>query len=134
MSDFKKINPSDINESIFDLIGKDWALVTSGNSDKFNTMTISWGGAGIMWGKPVAFTFIRPQRYTFEFIENNGYYTMSFLTKNTVTHSSFAVQRAAEILTKLPKQVLHLLLQRTVFHTLQRLNLYLYVKRCTHNF
>ena len=78
MSDFKKINPSDINESIFDLIGKDWALVTSGNSDKFNTMTISWGGAGIMWGKPVAFTFIRPQRYTFEFIENNDYYTMSF--------------------------------------------------------
>lgn len=78
MSDFKKINPSAINESVFDLIGKDWALVTSGNSDKFNTMTISWGGAGIMWGKPVAFTFIRPQRYTFEFIENNGYYTMSF--------------------------------------------------------
>ena len=64
MSDFKKINASDINESVFDLIGKDWALVTSGNSDKFNTMTISWGGAGIMWGKPVAFTFIRPQRYT----------------------------------------------------------------------
>ena len=34
MSDFKKINPSAINESVFDLIGKDWALVTSGNSDK----------------------------------------------------------------------------------------------------
>ncbi len=78
MSDFKKINPSEINESIFDLIGKDWALVTSGTPDKFNTMTISWGGAGIMWGKPVAFTFIRPQRYTYEFMEKNGFYTMSF--------------------------------------------------------
>ena len=78
MSEFKKINASDINESVFDLIGKDWALVTSGSADNFNTMTISWGGAGIMWGKPVAFTFIRPQRYTFEFIEKNDYYTMSF--------------------------------------------------------
>ena len=78
MADFKKINPTDISESIFDLIGKDWALVTSGNAEKFNTMTVSWGGAGIMWGKPVAFTFIRPQRYTFEFTEKSGYYTMSF--------------------------------------------------------
>lgn len=78
MSSFKEILPSQISENIFDLIGKDWALVTSGNSEKFNTMTVSWGGAGIMWGKPVAFTFIRPQRYTFEFTEKNEYYTMSF--------------------------------------------------------
>jgi flavin reductase (DIM6/NTAB) family NADH-FMN oxidoreductase RutF len=78
MSVFKEIKPTEINENILKLIGDDWALVTSGCEEKFNTMTISWGGAGIMWGKPVAFTFIRPQRYTFEFIENNGYYTMSF--------------------------------------------------------
>lgn len=75
---FKEITPSEIKENPFDLIGRDWALVTSGSKDKFNTMTISWGGTGIMWGKPVAFTFIRPQRYTFEFMENNDYYTMSF--------------------------------------------------------
>ncbi len=78
MADFKEISASEVTQNIFDLIGKDWALVTSGNADKFNTMTISWGGAGIMWGKPVAFTFIRPQRYTFEFTEKNDYYTMSF--------------------------------------------------------
>lgn len=78
MANFKEISASEITQNIFDLIGKDWSLVTSGNADKFNTMTISWGGAGIMWGKPVAFTFIRPQRYTFEFIEANGFYTMSF--------------------------------------------------------
>lgn len=78
MAKFKEISAFEITQNIFDLIGKDWALVTSGNADKFNTMTISWGGAGIMWGKPVAFTFIRPQRYTFEFMEANGFYTMSF--------------------------------------------------------
>ncbi len=78
MSTFREITPSEITNNPFDLIGKDWALVTSGDADKFNTMTVSWGGVGIMWGKPVTYTFIRPQRYTFEFMENNGYFTMSF--------------------------------------------------------
>ncbi|MEE0913610.1 MAG: flavin reductase [Ruminococcus sp.] len=78
MATFKEITPSEITNNPFDLIGKDWALVTSGNSDKFNTMTVSWGGVGIMWGKPVTYTFIRPQRYTFEFMEKNGYFSMSF--------------------------------------------------------
>ena len=78
MSSFKKISAGDITANPFDLIGKDWALVTCGDKEKFNTMTVSWGGVGIMWGKPVAFTFIRPQRYTFGFMETNGYYTMSF--------------------------------------------------------
>lgn len=78
MATFREISPSEIKNNPFDLIGKDWALVTSGTADKFNTMTVSWGGVGIMWGKPVTYTFIRPQRYTFEFMENNGYFSMSF--------------------------------------------------------
>lgn len=75
---FKEINPNQICDNTFQLIGKDWALVTAGDKEKFNTMTVSWGGVGIMWNKPVAFTFIRPQRYTYEFIENGDYFTMSF--------------------------------------------------------
>lgn len=82
MSVFKEILADKITSNPFDLIGKDWALVTSGNKDRFNTMTVSWGGVGIMWGKPVTFTFIRPQRYTFEFMENNEYFSMSFFEEN----------------------------------------------------
>ena len=41
-------------------------------------MTVSWGGVGIMWGKPVAFVFIRPQRYTKTFIDNNDSFSLSF--------------------------------------------------------
>ena len=82
VSAFKEITPKEITNNPFELIGDDWALVTSGSKDKFNTMTVSWGGVGIMWGKPVAFTFIRPQRYTFEFTENNNYYTMSFFDES----------------------------------------------------
>lgn len=82
MSAFKEINPKEITNNPFELIGDEWALVTSGSKDKFNTMTVSWGGVGIMWGKPVTFAFIRPQRYTFEFIEKNGFFTMSFFEES----------------------------------------------------
>lgn len=78
MSTFKEIKADKISGNIFDLIGRQWMLVTGGTPEKFNTMTASWGGAGILWGKPVAFSFIRPQRYTFKFLEDNDYYTLSF--------------------------------------------------------
>ncbi|MCH5303709.1 MAG: flavin reductase family protein [Ruminococcus sp.] len=78
MSEFKEISVSEINNNPFDLIGKDWALVTAKNGDGCNTMTASWGGVGIMWNKPVAFTFIRPQRFTYGLIENEEYFTLSF--------------------------------------------------------
>ena len=65
-------------ENAFDLIGKEWMLVTAGTEDKFNTMTASWGGVGILWNKPVAFIFIRPERYTHDFIEQNERVTLSF--------------------------------------------------------
>lgn len=77
---FKKINASEINENSFKLIGKDWMLVTAGNSNKLNTMTASWGGVGVLWNKNVAFSFIRPQRYTLKFMEENDYYTLSFFS------------------------------------------------------
>lgn len=76
------MNKQDINilgkEDAFKLIGKEWMLVTAGTAEKFNTMTASWGGVGILWNKPVAFVFIRPERYTHEFIEENDRLTLSF--------------------------------------------------------
>ena len=78
MNNFKEITPEELKENPFQLIGKDWGLVTVNAEDKVNMMTISWGGVGIMWGKPVAFTFIRPQRYTFGLMENEEYYSLSF--------------------------------------------------------
>ena len=67
----KKINPKDLNDNVFEAIGKEWMLLTAGKSDNFNLMTASWGGIGWLWNKPVAFVFIRPERYTFEFAELN---------------------------------------------------------------
>lgn len=76
----KQINLSEAlrNEDIFDLIGRQWMLITAGTESKFNTMTASWGGFGFLWNRPVAFIFVRPERYTHEFITNNPRVTLSF--------------------------------------------------------
>ncbi|MBR1483388.1 MAG: flavin reductase [Ruminococcus sp.] len=78
MASFTEIMPQEMTDNVFKLIGEDWALVTAGTEECFNTMTVSWGGAGILWNKPVAFTFIRPQRYTFGFTERGDCFSMSF--------------------------------------------------------
>ena len=74
----KEINIRDIKISAAELISDGWGLVTAGNEEKFNTMTVSWGALGEIWGKDAAFVFIRPQRYTYEFIENSEIFTLSF--------------------------------------------------------
>ena len=66
------------NENQFELIGQEWMLITAGTKDSFNTMTASWGGFGWLWNKPVAFIFVRHERYTHGFIENNPRLTLSF--------------------------------------------------------
>lgn len=75
----KKINVKDLNESPAKLFDNEWALITAGDENGYNTMTASWGGMGELWNKEVCFIFIRPQRYTYEFIEKNDYFTISFL-------------------------------------------------------
>ncbi len=66
---FKEIKPRELEFNAFSTIGDDWLLITAEKDGKVNTMTASWGGLGIMWGKTVAYIFIRPQRYTKEFVD-----------------------------------------------------------------
>lgn len=65
----KEITCDKLNENAFNLVGKDWFLFTAEKDGKVNTMTASWGGIGVLWGKNVAYMFIRPQRYTKEFVD-----------------------------------------------------------------
>lgn len=75
---FRETTMRELNTSPVKMIAEDWALLTAGNLSAFNTMTVSWGGVGELWGKDVAFVFVRPQRYTYEFMENSEYFTLSF--------------------------------------------------------
>lgn len=66
------------NVDSFGIFNDVWALLTAGNKDGFNTMTISWGGLGTLWSKPVATVYVKPIRYTHEFLDKNDYFTISF--------------------------------------------------------
>lgn len=66
------------NVSAFEIYDRTWALVSAGNMEDYNTMTISWGGLGTIWNKPVATIYIRPSRHTYGYLENNECFTVSF--------------------------------------------------------
>ncbi len=79
---FIEISPDQISDNPFKLIGRDWMLIAAGTPASFNMMTASWGALGELWGKHVAFCFVRPHRYTFQFIEAATYYTLSFFDES----------------------------------------------------
>lgn len=87
---FKEVNIRQIKESAVGLIADRWLLIAAGNQDKYNMMTGSWGALGEMWGKDIAVTVIRPQRYTYELMEQNDYFTLSIL-KEDVSKAAHSV-------------------------------------------
>lgn len=74
---FRKIEIEKFDQNIFNLLSKDWLLVTATSENETNTMTIGWGGLGVMWGKNVAFIVIRPERYTYGLIEGSDRFSLT---------------------------------------------------------
>lgn len=85
----KTIRPEQLDDNVFKMIGKDWMLVSACTKEvneegdiktgRVNTMTASWGGAGILWNKPVATIYLRPSRYTKEIIDQTDTFSLSVL-------------------------------------------------------
>ena len=75
---FKRIDPKELDLNVFSAMDDRWMLITAGSADNCNTMTASWGGLGILWHLPMAIAYIRPQRYTKKFVDENEYFTLSF--------------------------------------------------------
>lgn len=68
---------------IFRMFNKDWALVSAGDLDDFDTCTIGWGSLGDIWGginkgRPIVTVYVNPTRYTNDYLMNNEYFTVSF--------------------------------------------------------
>ena len=79
---FQERSPYSLTDNFFHRIGRDWMLITAAAPDgRWNTMTASWGTVGILWNKPVAVCFIRPQRYTYGIVEDSDTLTLSFFPK-----------------------------------------------------
>jgi flavin reductase (DIM6/NTAB) family NADH-FMN oxidoreductase RutF len=83
---FVSIKPEEIGGNPFSMLAREWMLVTAGDKSGYNMMTASWGGFGVMWNKNVAVTVIRPQRYTYEFMERAQLFTLSFYGSQRELH------------------------------------------------
>lgn len=68
----------DFLDTSLNIFQKEWALVTAGTMENYNTMTIGWGGLGTLWRKPVCTVYVKPCRYTHSFMDANDYFTVSF--------------------------------------------------------
>ena len=79
-NNFIELSVEQLNENVFSLMNKDWMLITAKKPNgQINTMTAAWGCYGILWRRPVAICYIRPQRYTLEFVNSTDTFTLNFL-------------------------------------------------------
>lgn len=78
MNELKEIKIQEFQVNPFEMIGKDWMLITAQTNGKVNTMTASWGGFGVIWNYNVAYIFVRQSRYTKEFIDKSDRFSITF--------------------------------------------------------
>ena len=69
----------DLSCDVFQVFQHATPLLSAGSAEKFNTMVIGWGGLGTLWGKAVCTVYVRPQRYTYEFMERENAFSVSVL-------------------------------------------------------
>jgi flavin reductase (DIM6/NTAB) family NADH-FMN oxidoreductase RutF len=77
----KEIKISDFKLNPIDIFKKGWLLLTAGNMDKYNMMTIGWGSIGTMWNKPFVQVVVRPSRYTYQFMNEFSTFTLTSFSK-----------------------------------------------------
>ena len=89
---FTQIDPYKLEgENFFADIGKEWMLVSAKSdiSGRANMMTASWGCMGILWNKNIVNIYVRPSRYTYNYLANNDYFTLNFLEDGNDNTYSF---------------------------------------------
>jgi flavin reductase (DIM6/NTAB) family NADH-FMN oxidoreductase RutF len=68
-------------EQTMDMLGRGGLLLAaSKKSGQTNAMTIGWGTVGIIWRKKIFVVLVRPSRYTYQFIEESGTFTVNVPT------------------------------------------------------
>ncbi len=75
---FQPVDPVDVEEGPFIFTGLKM-LVTAGNGDKVNTGAATFGGVGYLWNRRVVYIFLRGKRFTREYVEASGEFSISFI-------------------------------------------------------
>jgi flavin reductase (DIM6/NTAB) family NADH-FMN oxidoreductase RutF len=107
---FREISPAKLQENVFDLFAKEAFLLTAEGEGRINTMTVGWGGLGVMWGKNVLITMVRPERYTYGLVENADTFSMAVMgeeNKKTVGYCGTVSGRNEDKIAACGLTVLH---------------------------
>lgn len=98
---FLEIDIRDVKKNMLKAISDEWMLISAGNEEKSNMMTASWGLTGELWFRDVAVCFIRPQRYTLNFVEENETFALSFFGTEQKQALSFCGSKSGKDYDKL---------------------------------
>lgn len=82
MKGYRLVSPEAYTGNPFTVIGKEWLIVAAGTPQRHNGMTASWGNMGVFWGKPAVTVYIRPTRYTKEFVDGSDLFTLSVFSED----------------------------------------------------
>lgn len=80
----REIAYGDLRINPMTMFGDEWLALAAGNEGGWNAMTVAWGHLGAIWGRPgrpgslpTAVVYVRPSRYTKEFMDREGQFTLS---------------------------------------------------------
>ena len=94
------VDPKELTLGLLQAFGTKNALLTAGDWEHCNTMTIGWCQAGRLWNLPVCTVYVRPERYTYQFMEDQDYFTVSVLPEGEKRPWPSAAPEAAGTWTK----------------------------------
>ena len=84
----------ELTPEIFSVFRRQPPLLTAGDREKCNTMTIGWCQLGSLWSIPVCTVFVRPERYTYRFMEESKYFTVSVLPEEAKEITAYCGARS----------------------------------------
>jgi len=73
-----EVDPSTFEVRPFHVLDQQWAILVGGKV-RPNPMTVSWGGFGTLWNRPVLSVYVRPTRHTFACLTEHLEFTLNFL-------------------------------------------------------
>ena len=94
-------DPQTAIRELLPVLGQRNALLTAGTADRCNTMTIGWGQAGRLWGLQTCTVYVRPERYTYQFMEEQEYFTVSVLPADMKTAMSLCGTKSGRDMDKI---------------------------------
>ena len=95
----EKVSSFDAIDVTMEHMKKNGLLLVSG--EKGNAMTIGWGTAGIIWGKPIFIVLVRPSRYSFRFMEYTPEFTVNVLDESYAEQIALCGSRSGREINKI---------------------------------